>query len=214
MHKKTILGLVLGLSFLLMSCSTTTHFTSNVPVDVYVNGKYVGKTPYASVRLSDGVWGNPSCQAVTSDNQSFPCNIEREAKIGTIIGGLFIWPLLLWTYGPEEQQFINIPEADHSVQNQNVGLETGAYSDTQQPVVQQSAVPQIQGASNSQVVTGQAAYQLQSYTDEMGRTYYLDGMNRRYYLDRNGDPYYLNSQGMPFYYTDTGETVLLDPNSI
>ncbi|MBO5753862.1 MAG: hypothetical protein J6S69_09300 [Proteobacteria bacterium] len=200
MHTKKILAVVLGLSFLLMSCSTTTHFTSNVPVDVYVNGTYVGKTPNASISLSDAVWENPTCKAVTSDNQSFPCNIKREPKIPTIIGGIFLWPLWLWAYGPQDQQNINIPDMPNSVQNQNVA--------------QSAADAQIQGGTNSQVAPGQTEYQVQAYVDETGRTYYLDGMKRKYYLDRNGDPYYLNSQGMPFYYTETGEAILLDPNSI
>ncbi|GEM_PF-5007007 len=177
--KKRLYAFVAMLAFFVAACSTTTHFSSQYPVDVYVDGQFIGKTPNASVSLSDGVWGDPSCYFIEADGQRGTCYIAREAKIGAIIGGFFLWPIWLWTYGPKTQQFI-----------QNLTTTVGTAVQT---IQQQADAVQPTAAQPA------AVQPPQGYLDENGQTYYIDPNGEHYYLDPNGRPYYIGSNGQPYY---------------
>jgi len=184
MKKKGII-FVLALCSFIVACSTTTHFNSSVPVDVYVDGKFIGRTPDATVSLSDAVWSNPNCYAVDEAGNRKYYQIRREVKIGAVIGGFFLWPIWLWTYGPASTQYINFDTETYN-NNSNVA-DTNAGVINQQPP-QRAVMPQPSG-----------------YVDQNGQVYYLD---------RNGLPYYLDENGQPFYYDENGQTFYLDPNSL
>ena len=173
--KNKIVGALLILAMTVVACSTTTRFNSQYPVDVYVDGQFIGKTPNASVSLSDAVWGSPSCYFVEEDGRQGTCRIEREAKVGAIIGGFFLWPIWLWAYGPKSEQ---------RIQNLTAVVETVV----QQPVQVVTPAP-----------APAAAQPPQGYIDSNGQVYYLDANGEAYYLDPNGRPYYIAPNGQPYY---------------
>ena len=189
MKKKGVIFAIALCSFI-VACSTTTHFNSNVPVDVYVDGKYVGRTPNATVSLSDAVWGNPECYAVDESGNRKYYQIRREVKIGAVIGGFFLWPIWLWAYGPAETQYINV----------DTGYNNNNYNNNNNNAANTNA-----GIINQQQPQRAATQQPAAYVDQNGQVYYLD---------RNGLPYYLDENGQPFYYDENGQTFYLDPNSL
>ncbi len=183
--KNRILASLVILSLLMVSCSTTTHFNSSTPVDVYVDGQYIGKTPEASVRLSDAVWNDPQCYYVDAFGQQGGCYIEKEVKVGAIIGGIFLWPIFLWAYGPKANQMIVVRNNQPAV------------------VVQEQVVPAEVVESQPRVAPAQPqaapVQPPQGYLDANGQIYYIDGNGEHYYLDPNGRPYYLDKNGRPYY---------------
>ena len=181
--KRKSLAVVIGLSAMILSCSTTTHFNSTTPVDVYVDGEYIGRTPNASVSLSDAVWGNPSCYAIDEAGNTYSYNIQREVKVGAVIGGFFLWPIWLWTYGPKPEQMI--------VTNNNK-MDFGFVKPQPQPQPQpqtQNVIPQYQATQQN------SAPQPAGYF-ENNQPYYVDQDGYYYYYDVNGQVKYFDPSQM------------------
>lgn len=95
------LSLFLVLSILLASCSSTTLITSNPPkAKLYINGAYVGVTPYyhTDTKIMGSVLDlkiekegyNPLITSISK---------TEEADIGAIVGGVFFLVPFLWTMG-------------------------------------------------------------------------------------------------------------------
>lgn len=187
--RKWVYFLITLLAIFSLSCSTTTHFSSQSPVDVYVDGQFIGRTPNASVSLSDAVWGSPSCYYIDANGQQGGCSIEREAKIGAIIGGIFLWPIWLWSYGPKAQQTIHTITTNVDSFVQNVAQQP-------QNVAQQPQNVDQQPSENVQPKTNPMP---QGYLDQNGQVYYIDANGESYYLDPNGNPYYIDANGKPYY---------------
>ncbi|MCL2600823.1 MAG: carboxypeptidase-like regulatory domain-containing protein [Treponema sp.] len=111
MKKGLVMGVSITMILVLAGCSTmmTVNATDQhgMPVhgaNVIVDGEHIGQTPTASTRVSNFIGGSTSI-TVSADGY-LPRTIEaaREAKAGPIIGGFFIWPIWLWTWGPRPQQ--------------------------------------------------------------------------------------------------------------
>jgi len=97
MTTKTI-SLFLAGSVLLTSCASTTTIES-IPSDakIYLNGEYVGKTPYT--HTDTRIVGSTTTVKLEKEgysplNTSFSRN--EEVEVGAIIGGIFTWIPLLW----------------------------------------------------------------------------------------------------------------------
>ena len=111
MKKRFVAGLLV-ISMLVVSCSTTATFSATkTPVEVYVDGQHIGRTPNASISLSNGVWNEPYCYFIEDDGRRGTCTIQKEIKVAPLIIGIFILVPLLWVYGPKSGQVVfNLPE--------------------------------------------------------------------------------------------------------
>jgi hypothetical protein len=101
---RKVLALLLAAMVMLSSCSTLVRIETSVPdATVKLDGQIIGKTPL-EVSLSDGIWEKYDVVIEKPGYAVIRSRLNREFKVGTFIGGLFVWPLLLWTYGPEPNQ--------------------------------------------------------------------------------------------------------------
>jgi len=97
---------------ILSGCSTTMMVTATdqqgrpIPgANVVVDGQHIGQTPGASTSVSNFI--GTTQITVTADGY-FPRNFvaTREFKVAPFIGGLFLWPMWLWTWGPRAEQHV------------------------------------------------------------------------------------------------------------
>jgi hypothetical protein len=103
-----VVALFLVAIMFLTSCATLVRIETNVPdATVKLDGQVIGKTPLET-KLSDGIWEKYYVVIEKPGYSVLRSSLRREFKVGTFIGGLFIWPLLLWTYGPEPYQNFEI----------------------------------------------------------------------------------------------------------
>lgn len=92
--------LIVGTATILSSCSTAVQLTSDPPgADVDINGMSYGKTP-VTVTLSDFDFTDYRLTLSKLGYQDKVVVLEKETKVGPVIGGFFIWPIWLWCYGP------------------------------------------------------------------------------------------------------------------
>ncbi|HNW50541.1 MAG TPA: PEGA domain-containing protein [Prolixibacteraceae bacterium] len=97
--KNRTISLILALLVLFSSCASTTLIES-VPSggELYLDGEYVGQTPYSMTDTK--IVG--SCTSVRIEKKNYEnlyasiCRTE-EADAGAIVGGLFFWFPFLWT---------------------------------------------------------------------------------------------------------------------
>ncbi len=101
------------ISAFLVGCSTTVMFTSNRPQQVHVNGELVGETP-CSRSLSDAIWEDyhVTYTDVETGKKTY-FDARKDVKVGALIGGIFLWPILLWVYGPDSVQdhYVDVGDA-------------------------------------------------------------------------------------------------------
>jgi len=87
-------------SVLLMSgCSSSTMIRSNPSgAKVFINGEQVGRTPYLHVdnRIS---FMSFNVDIIKEGYEPIYTSIYRDGEfnVGNFVGGLFVWPILLWT---------------------------------------------------------------------------------------------------------------------
>jgi len=100
----TMILVLIGCSTMMTVNATDAHGTPIVGAHVIVDGQHIGQTPGASTSVSNGLWSTTRI-SVTADGyhpQNFTA--RRELKVGPLIGGLFVWPFLLWVWGPSSEQ--------------------------------------------------------------------------------------------------------------
>ena len=109
MFKKWFSRTISILIILAFFSGCTTMMTVNavdqmgLPIDnatVLVDSENIGQTPDASVRVSNFVGGNTTIRVIAEGFHPRTTEANREFKVGPFIGGLFIWPVLLWVWGP------------------------------------------------------------------------------------------------------------------
>jgi len=111
------IGVLLILVFV-VGCSTTMNVNvfdpTGRPIDgatVSVDGGPIGQTPDASTRVSNFVGNTPSIRVTADGYLPRTVDAEKEFKVGAFIGGIFVWPVLLWVWGPRAQQNIILTPA-------------------------------------------------------------------------------------------------------
>jgi len=91
----------------LMSCASTTtiravNATGNVDrgVKVYVDGQYKGKGEviHSDVKIV-GSSTSVNMKKEGCQNQTASFSRTESLNVGALIGGIFIWPVLLWVMG-------------------------------------------------------------------------------------------------------------------
>ena len=78
---------------------------------VMVDGLNIGQTPDAATRESNFIGNNPSIRVVAEGFNPRTTEAAREFKVAPFIAGLFLWPLLLWVYGPRAEQNVILTPA-------------------------------------------------------------------------------------------------------
>lgn len=87
-----------------VSCSTTIKITSNPPgANVFINDKLVGNTPITLER-SNFIFKQYKIKLELKDYNDIDSYLEKEVKVGSLVGGIFVYLPLLWCYGPQEDQ--------------------------------------------------------------------------------------------------------------
>lgn len=98
--RASIIALSIGTALFLTSCSTSVQLTTEPSgADVEINGQAYGKTPI-NVDLTDFDFTDYSVTMRMAGYQDKTVVLEKELKTGPFIGGFFIWPFWLWSYGP------------------------------------------------------------------------------------------------------------------
>ncbi|HRW25369.1 MAG TPA: PEGA domain-containing protein [Spirochaetia bacterium] len=88
----------------MVGCSTMVTIQSEPPgADIILNNQKVGTTPFA-VNLSDFVFTSYDVTLKKDGYADYHGRLAKEAKVGAIIGGVFIGLPLLWCYGPQPYQ--------------------------------------------------------------------------------------------------------------
>ena len=86
------------------ACSTAVNITSSPSgAKVFVNEKYIGETPL-TVEKSNLVFNSYNIRLSKEGYRTINSSLEKEAKAGPIIGGLFVLIPFFWSYGPQDQQ--------------------------------------------------------------------------------------------------------------
>jgi hypothetical protein len=100
-------GVILVSIMLIISvtgCATTTMIKANVDgAKVTMNGGNVGTTPVV-LSLSDFDFANYNVTISKDGYKTVTAPLAKEFKVGAFIGGLFVWPFLLWIWGPAPNQ--------------------------------------------------------------------------------------------------------------
>lgn len=105
----SFVGLCMSFSMLVACASTTLIKSKPEGARVYINGSYVGDTPYAYT--DKAIAG--SSQLVEIRKEGFRSNtalIKRneEVNVGALVGGLFVWPVLLWMMDYRSQYVLEL----------------------------------------------------------------------------------------------------------
>jgi hypothetical protein len=95
---------ILVVAIMLTGCSSTVQIlTEPSGADVEINGKSYGKTP-VTTSLSNLAFNEYQVRLKKEGYREKYAKLEKEIKAGPLIGGIFLWPLLFWCYGPTEVQ--------------------------------------------------------------------------------------------------------------
>lgn len=101
---KRVFCVLIAFSIVLSACSTPVRIMSDPSeAEVEINGQPQGKTPLI-LELSDLVFTNYQIQLKKPGYKEKNAQLQKEFKTGTFVGGLFVWPFLLWCYGPAPAQ--------------------------------------------------------------------------------------------------------------
>ncbi|MEA2077610.1 MAG: PEGA domain-containing protein [Candidatus Marinimicrobia bacterium] len=110
--------IILAIAVLFTSCSTMVRIeTPDVPnASVKINGEPAGETPL-EINLGDAIWEDYDVEIMKNGYQTYRGRLKKEVKIGSLVGGFFLFPFWLWVYGPEPYQNIYLePEKEDNDQ--------------------------------------------------------------------------------------------------
>ena len=92
-------------------CSTMMHVNAvdqhGMPVQaatVLVDNAHIGITPHASTQVSNFIASEPRISVSAEGFHPTTVAAQREVKVGALVVGIFLWPTLLWVWGPRAQQ--------------------------------------------------------------------------------------------------------------
>ncbi|MBN1242135.1 MAG: PEGA domain-containing protein [Spirochaetales bacterium] len=108
--KKLVALLVLA-SFAFMGCSTMVRIETSVPgATVRMKGVVIGETPFQT-KLTNAIWEEHSVVVEKDGYRTLRTDLDKEFKGGNlVVGAVLFWPLLLWSYGPESRQYLELVE--------------------------------------------------------------------------------------------------------
>ena len=89
-------------------CSTFVRIeTEPSGADIYVNDVKIGKSPVEQ-EYSNFVGNEYYVRIEKKGYRTTRTKLDKEFKVGAFVGGLFIWPIWLWVWGPSEIQYFDL----------------------------------------------------------------------------------------------------------
>jgi hypothetical protein len=79
--------------------------------EIRLNGEPLGFAPVKK-KLSDALWESYTVDVRKDGYKTYYGELKKEVKADAVIGGLFVWPIWLWVYGPEPVQNIYLEPED------------------------------------------------------------------------------------------------------
>ena len=115
MKTKGVTGKIVCLTvlvfFVLTSCTTLVHIDTNVPADITIDGRPLGKTPVQK-ELSDFVLSTYEVVLTADGYIPYRGELRKEFKIGAFVAGwFFLYPLWFWIYGPAPYQYFTLQKS-------------------------------------------------------------------------------------------------------
>jgi hypothetical protein len=104
------LALMTIVMLLISSCSTMVRIdTPDVRgATVRLDGEKLGTAPIEK-KLSNGIWNQYDVVIEKDGYRTYRAPLRKEVKVGNLIGGILLfWPGLLWVYGPQASQTIEL----------------------------------------------------------------------------------------------------------
>lgn len=118
MKKKGFIAALLLVCFVLSSCVTTTmvNFNSDIPgAEVIVDGEILGQTPFKA-EVSNAIWKNQEVIVKKNGLKDLHTILNKEPKVFNIVSAIIfpgtVYLPLLWCYGPKENQYFTLGQAD------------------------------------------------------------------------------------------------------
>jgi len=91
-----------------VGCSTMVRIETEPPgADVYVNDVKIGKSPVEQ-EYSNFVGNEYYVRIERKGYRTIRTKLDKEFKVGAFVGGLFIWPIWLWVWGPSEMHYYEL----------------------------------------------------------------------------------------------------------
>lgn len=114
MSKKILYFTLFSILLLVLAgCSTTVMIDTNVEkASVRLNGRDIGETP-VTVELSNAIWEEYYVDISKSGYKSVHAYLQKEPKVGPIIGGFFIYIPWLYAYGPAPNQYFYLEKIEN-----------------------------------------------------------------------------------------------------
>ncbi|MCL2070081.1 MAG: PEGA domain-containing protein [Treponema sp.] len=78
---------------------------------VLVDGENIGQTPAATTTVSNFVGSTTELRVTANGYHPRTLEASREVKMMPLVVGIFVWPLLLWVWGPTGQQNVVLTPA-------------------------------------------------------------------------------------------------------
>jgi hypothetical protein len=102
------LFLAMAVGVVLMGCSTFVSIrTTPNDAKIKINGQVVGNGQVDAV-YSNFDFAEYSVEISKPGYQTLHATLQKEFKVGAFILGLFIWPELLFVYGPNSSQIFEL----------------------------------------------------------------------------------------------------------
>ncbi|MBW6458791.1 MAG: PEGA domain-containing protein [FCB group bacterium] len=110
------ISLIMAIAVLLTSCSTLVRIeTPGIEgATIKINDQPVGKTPVKQ-SLSDAIWEEYDVEVSKEGYKTYYGRLRKEVKVGALVGGIIVWPFLLWVYGPEPFQTIYLEPLEKDI---------------------------------------------------------------------------------------------------
>ena len=100
--------MMIALIVAVVGCSTMVRIeTEPSGADVYVNDVKIGKSPVEQ-EYSNFVGNQYYVRIERKGYRTIRTKLDKEFKVGAFVGGLFIWPIWLWVWGPSEMQYCEL----------------------------------------------------------------------------------------------------------
>ena len=100
--------MMIALIVAVVGCSTMVRIeTEPSGADVYVNDVKIGKSPVEQ-EYSNFVGNEYYVRIERKGYRTIRTKLDKEFKVGALVGGLFIWPIWLWVWGPSEMQYFEL----------------------------------------------------------------------------------------------------------
>lgn len=114
MNKKILYLPILAILLLvLVGCSTTVMIDTNVEkANVKLNDRPIGSTP-VTIDLSNAFWKEYYVDISKPGYKTVHAYLDKEPKIGPIIGGFFVGIPWLFSYGPEPNQYFYLEKIEN-----------------------------------------------------------------------------------------------------